>query len=425
MTYTQTELRNGLRLASCFLKGMDSVAIGVWTAAGGRYERKKQSGISHFIEHLLFKGTRTRSGIAIKKSIEGIGGSLNGFTSEEITCFLVKILSKHAAKSIEILSDMVQRPLLKKSDVEKEKGVIAEEIKMGQDVPSCYVHEVLDRILWPGHPLGRPIIGSYETVTSFTKTKLASFRRKYYTSGNMWVVSAGALEHGALEDEVKKGFARCARGRKGSFPKAAPISLNKPVVALEHRDVEQVQLALGMRGYSRKDPRRFALKLLSIILGANMSSRLFQELREKQGLAYDVHTKAQGYNDVGVFTIVAGIERGKLGRVMTLIAKELKKIREKGVGKDELIRAKEFYAGQFLMDLEDNMSHMVWLGEQVTLLGKSEAPHAILENIEKVAVKDIKKVARELFDGRGFRLAAVGPVKDEKPDKIERLLGTL
>lgn len=418
--YKRATLDNGLKIAAHNMAARQSVALGIWIKAGGRYESDANKGISHFLEHLLFKGTKKYSCRKIKESIEGLGGALNGFTSEELTCYLVKIPSDHLGLALDILSDMVINPNLSEQDITKERPVILEEIKMYKDLPQSYVHELLDELMWPNQPLGSPIIGSVETVGKINRESLRVFKKGYYTPSNIVVSAAGALDFKKLSKAVAVSFSAHGIAEKNTFT-CVKEDQDAPQLEIFHKDTEQTHMALGFHSFKREHPLRHALGILHVILGANMSSRLFNELREKRGLAYDIGTQVKRFQDTGAFTVHAGIDNKKLTEAIGLILKELKKIKQGLVTKDEFMRAKEFYLGQLKLALEDTLDHMLWIGETTATLNKTYSLADIIREIKKIDREDIREVARYLFRERKINLALIGPLKESRKDIYSRL----
>jgi predicted Zn-dependent peptidase len=411
--YKKLKLDNGLRIVTHPVSGMQSVALGIWIKVGGRYENKEDKGITHLLEHLVFKGTKNYSCRRIKESIEGVGGSLNGFTSEELTCYLVKIPGHYLELALDILSDMVINPTLPCLELEKEKQVILEEIKMYRDLPQSYVHELLDALLWPNQPLGQPVIGTLDSVTKINRQQLFSFKEKYYTSTNTVISAAGLLKHNKLTKKITQIFSQLKDKNIDTFPKAKEKQ-NQPQLKILPKDTEQTHLALGFRSLKRDHPLKHALGLLHIILGANMSSRLFHELREKKGLAYEIGTLVKRFFDTGAFIIHAGIDNHKVREAIELILKELSKVRHKLVSSDEFKRAKEFYLGQLMLALEDNLDHMLWIGESTVTLDKTYSFSDIIKEVNKINRADLCAVARYLFKAQNLNLALIGPLKKKE-----------
>jgi len=411
--YKETILNNGLRIITHQMPEMQSAALGIWIKVGGRYETAKHKGIFHFLEHLAFKGTKKYSCRKLKESIEGVGGSLNGFTSEELTCYLVKLPSRYLDVALDILADMVINPLLEPRDIEKERTVILEEIKMYKDLPQAYVYDLLDELLWPIQPLGMSIAGTIESVSRIRKEDLNSFKQQYYVPSNIVISAAGALERAGLKKKIEKIFFHSQEQTRNPFLKAKEDQ-QKPNFKLFNKDTEQTHLALGFHSFKREHPLKYALGLLHIILGANMSSRLFNEIREKRGLAYEIGTQVKRFLDTGAFIVHAGVDNSKVIDAVKLILKELQKTKEKLVGLDELKRAKEFYLGQLMLALEDTMDHMLWIGESTAALDKTYSLQDIIKEVNKVKRQDIQGAAEYLFQNRRLNLAIIGPLKDNE-----------
>jgi predicted Zn-dependent peptidase len=418
--YKKKVLHNGLRIISHYMPGRQSLALGIWINVGGRYESSQNKGIAHFLEHLVFKGTKKYSCRKIKESIEGVGGGLNGFTSEELTCYLVKIPSQCLDLSLNILADLVLNPSLPGLEINKEKTVILEEIKMYKDQPQSYVHELLDDLLWPKQALGAPVIGTIDSVKRITRENLSSFKEKYYTPDNIVVSIAGSFNYDKLINNTKKIFFRQERRGRNKFLKAKEEQKCAQLKVFS-KDTEQTHLALGFHGFKRDHPLKHALGLLHIILGANMSSRLFNELRENRGLAYEIGTIVKRYQDAGAFIVHAGIDNRKVIDAIALILKELKKIKQNLVSPEEFKRAKEFYLGQLMLALEDTLDHMLWIGESTASLDRTYSLEDIIKEVNKVKRQDIKEVAESIFKENKLNLSLIGPLKGSE-DKIYQQL---
>ncbi|MCG2714231.1 MAG: insulinase family protein [Candidatus Omnitrophica bacterium] len=418
--YKKSKLANGLRLITKRINGVASLSLGIWINIGGRFESFKQKGISHFLEHLLFKGSKKHSCRAIKESIEGVGGSLNGFTSEELTCFLVKIPSRYLHSALAILSDMVLNPLLKPADVDKEKTVILEELKMYRDLPQSYCLELLDELLWPRQPLGAPVIGTVESVRGMTVDTLRSFQRMHYTPANIVISAAGLVEHDLLAKKISAIFSKSSPGESNIFT-AIKESQSEKQLKIFHKDTEQIHMALGFHSLKRDHPLRHAQALLHIILGANMSSRLFNEVREKRGLAYEIGTGIKRYSDTGAFLVHAGIDNAKILPCLELIFQELGKTKKKLVNVDEFKRAKEFYLGQLMLALEDTMEYMLWMGESTACLDKVYTLQDVINEVGKVNIEDLRQVAGQIFKQERINLALIGKTGKEQKNIYAKL----
>ena len=412
MMFKSIDLDNGLKVATVRMPHMESVSIGVWINAGVRNEGKSNNGISHLIEHLLFKGTKTRDAVCLKQEIEGRGGSFNGFTAEEFTCYLVKVLAKDVSFGMDVLGDMVLNPLLSEKDIAKEKQVIIEEINMYRDMPAHYIHELLTEILWPGHPLGFPLAGTVESVRSIVRKDVLGYKDIFYTPSNMAVAAVGNLEEESVSLLARRFFAKA----KASVTPASPDiseSRGSTNVLVHYKKTEQTHVAIGIHAPHRFHPDRYVVSLLNIILGANMSSRLFQEVRERLALCYEIGSSVRRYRDDAAFVISAGVDCEKLKKALSVILRELAKIKKSFVGADELKRAKEYYKGQLLLALEDTMSAMLWFGEKIVTDEKEFNVKAILSRIESITAADISRLANDLFHDANLSLAVIGPVKDK------------
>jgi predicted Zn-dependent peptidase len=418
--YKKTVLDNGLRIVAHQMLDRQSLALGIWIKVGGRYESGKFKGITHFLEHLIFKGSRKYSCRKIKESIEGVGGSLNGFTSEELTCYLAKIPARHLELTLDVLSNMVINPALPRPEIKKEKQVILEEIKMYKDQPASYVYELLDELLWPKQPLGAPIIGTVESVSRIERDDLNLFKQKFYTPSNIVVSAAGLFEFDKLAKSVAGEFCRQKKENINTFSKVREEQ-DKPQLKVLHKDTEQTHMALGFHAFKRDHPLRHALGILHVILGANMSSRLFNELREKMGLAYEIGTLVKRFQDTGSFIVHAGIDNRKVFGAIRLILKELKKIKRNLVSIDEFKRSKEFYMGQLMLALEDTLDHMLWIGETTATLDKTYSLSDIIREVSRINRDDLRSVAKHIFKEENLNLALIGPLKENPKEILSQL----
>lgn len=403
-----TALANGVRVVTSAANDVQSAAIGIWTGAGGRYEPKRLAGVSHFLEHLLFKGTKKRSSKRISQSIEGCGGYLNAFTQEESTCYYARVSYDRVWKALDVLADMYLNSRFDPVEIEKERGVIIEEMMMYRDQPHHLVLEMLGGALWRNHPLGIPIIGLTESLKSMKRGDILDYRRSKYVPGNTLFVFTGNVDQEQCVDRVGKHVGMLRAGR---LPVCRPVTARtgqEHTILLE-KEVEQAHLALGVRIFGRHDRRRYAMKLLSVILGENMSSRLFQTVREKHGLAYSVHSSSDLYKDTGTLTITAGLDHKRHVRGIELIIRELAALKNKPVAKSELKRAKEYVIGQMRLALESTSSQMMSLGDTVLAYDKFVPPDEIIRRIEAVTVEDIQRLARSAIRRKRVSLALVAP----------------
>jgi len=418
--YHMTVLPGGPAVVARPMPESQSVAVGVWARAGGRYEPPELSGVSHFVEHLLFKGTQRRSCEELKQQIEGVGGSLNGFTAEEFTCYMAKVPRQHLRRAIDVLADMVRHPTLTPRDVEKEREVILEEIRMYEDTPGQYVHDLFSQLLWPNHPLGTLLSGTVDTVRRIGRREVVDYWRRMYRPGNLLVTCAGALDSAAVIRQVGRAVGR-RRGRAAPGFLRAPRARRAPQVRVWQKPTEQTHLCVGTYAIPRTHPDRFALEVLHVLLGANMSSRLFREVRERRGLVYEIGTQIKRFEDTGAFVIYAGCDTGKVTETIRTIFAELARVRRQAVARAELRRAKDYYAGQLLMGLEDTMDHMLWMGEQAVTVGRVTRPERLLAYVGKVTARDVRRVARQLFTAGRLHLAIVGPVAEPEASRLSAL----
>ncbi|MBN1526856.1 MAG: insulinase family protein [Candidatus Omnitrophica bacterium] len=417
--YKLDQLDNGLKVAAKPMPHMESFSLGVWIKSGGRYEDTKNNGISHLLEHMLFKGTKKRDTRKIKEEIEGRGGTFNGFTAEEFTCYLVKLLPKDIELGVDILSDMVLNPNLDEKEIEKEKNVIIEEINMYKDIPAQHVHEILTEMLWPDQPLGMPLAGTVESVKSMTRKDVLHYKDTYYNPRNILVVGTGKIGEKKLLDISEKYFGGTAGKASPAFKKAVSQQAAARV-KLQAKDTEQTHMALGFHAVNRLDPDRYALSVANIILGANMSSRLFHIVRDELALCYEIASSTRRYEDAGAFVVSAGVDERKLVNALEVILSIIYSMKREAVPAEELNRAKEYYKGQLLFALEDTMSLMLWLGERIVMGRKDADPKKILERIDAVTPEDIMRVANRFFRQEAANLAVIGPVKEEK--KLKEVL---
>ena len=408
-----TQLPSGVRVATAEMPYMDSISLGVWVGVGGRYESARLSGASHFIEHLLFKGTQRRSAKQISQTVEGVGGYLNAFTGEETTCYYAKASHKHFDTLLDVLSDMYLHSRFAVADIDKERGVIKEELLMYRDQPDHYVHELLTETLWPGHPLGRSLTGTAKSLDGMDRGGLLAFKQKKYVAANTVVAVAGHCVHDDIAHRVEKALALPKNGHSPAFEPVRDVQKGARLRFFT-KDCEQSHLAIGIRGYSRHDSRRYALKSLSVILGENMSSRLFQSIREKHGLAYSIQSSTSYLSDTGALLISAGLDTKRLQPAVALILKELRKISKQPPSATELQRAKDYAIGQMRLGLESTANRMMWLGEHLLAYGSIQSPAEVEKHIAGVKATDIQKAAADVFRDNRLNVAVITPSKDEK-----------
>jgi predicted Zn-dependent peptidase len=408
--YKATRLDNGLTVASIEMPHMASVSVGIWVGVGGRHEPAPVSGVSHFIEHLLFKGTKKRTAREISQAVEGIGGYLNAYTSEEHTCFYAKARHDHLDDLLEVLADMFLHSKFDPGEIDKERDVIKEELAMYQDQPHQYVQELLNAAMWPDQALGRSITGTVKTLDAITRATLQDYQRKNYVTGAIVIAAAGQLRHGQFLKAAKKFARHFVPGPRTSYVPATAAQ-TRPSVLLHTKQTEQTQIALGFRACSRHDPRRFAVRVLNAILGENMSSRLFQTIREEQGLAYSIYSANSFFDDTGDLVISAGLDLGNLKKTLNLITRELKRFRETLVTTAELRRAADYLAGQIDLSLENSENQMMWAGEQWLGYGKIFPPAQVKKRLGEVKASEVRAAARDFFRTDRATLALISPLK--------------
>ncbi len=415
-----TQLSNQIRIVTQEFKDRESASIGVWVAAGGRYETGDNKGVAHFLEHIAFKGSAKYTCDEIKQLVEGVGGNLNAFTAEEETCYYAKVPASHWKKTFDILADITFFPKITPKDLEKERAVILEEIKMYHDLPQYYVGELLEELLWPDHPLGQSLAGTAKTVGTMSTAHLKDFKRTHYLPANTVISACGSMKHEELVALVTAKLGKLSGSINSSYIPARRTQ-EKSTVHLYHKQTEQMHLALGYLAYETNHKDYYVLALLSIILGGNMSSRLFNEVREKRGLAYSVSSGIKSLNDTGVFMIRAGVDNSKIVAALDLILKVLAKISAGGVQEDEFKRAQEYYMGQFLLGLEDTMDQMLWMGSGVISNDKVKSMSDVIKKIKAVTRADIKRVAKEILNPQSLNLAIIGPMSDAQQKQLRSL----
>ena len=423
LMYKKTTLPNGIRIVSYPVKDRDSVSIGFFVGVGARHESDSVMGAAHFLEHIVFKGSKQYSCDEIKNRVEGVGGMLNAFTGDCETCYYAKIPAQYLQQTFETFADMVYQPKILPSDMTKEKTVIVEEIKMYRDLPQYQVSELLDEIMWPNHPMGRSLAGTPESVTAMTSKNLRGFHGEHYNGHNTVIAVCGKCSHEEIVRLANQHLKHLKSQTRSSCLEAF-VTQNQPRFKLVKKTIEQTHLTIGFPAYHQDHPQRYAMSLLNILLGGNMSSRLFVEIREKRGLAYSIGSSVKYMHDVGTFTIRAGVENAKTLQTIELIIKELKKIRKSGVTSDEFKRAKDYVLGQLVLGVEDTMEHMLWLGESEISRGRLQTIQDVLRHFEKVTPVDVLSAANDILTVEHFSLAAIGPMEDQLQKQIRSVSQT-
>jgi predicted Zn-dependent peptidase len=401
-----TVLPNGLRVITERMPHVRSVSVGFWIDSGSRCETPEQNGLSHFIEHMLFKGTKTRSAEDIARSVDSIGGNLDAFTSKELVCFNTKVLDEHLPLAFDVLADLLLNPLFREEDIEKEKGVILEEIKMDADNPDYLVHEIFSSNFWKDHPLGKPILGTRETVKRFDREMIYQFYSDVYSPQNLLITAAGNLHHSRLVDLVKERFSDFRRD--GVEMLQSKPSTHARIALRNKKELEQVHLCLGVPSYPVPHEDRFSCYVMNTLLGGGMSSRLFQNIRERQGLAYAVFSELNPYRDTGCLSIYAGTSVESAGKVVESIVKEFRDLKENRIPPDEIRRAKDHMKGSLMLSLESTSSRMSNLARQEIYFKKFFTLDELGECIEKVTEDDVQRVAREFFEPKSIALTILG-----------------
>ena len=414
---TRDVLPNGLRLLTERMPHVRSVSIGVWLARGSRHEPGEQSGIAHFVEHMLFKGTGTRTAEDIAQTIDSIGGQMDAFTAKEYASYYIKVLDDHLPLAVEVLSDIVMRPAFAGEDIEREKKVVLEEIKMVEDTPDDLVHELFTEAFWRNHPLGRPILGTRDTVESLNADGLRGYFTRTYSAPHMIVAAVGNIEHAQVRDLVGRAFAdlpRTASPLSGQPPQVVPN------VVIRNKELEQSHVCLGTSSYQQDHADRYASYVLNTVLGGSMSSRLFQNVREKRGLAYAVFSGLSAYRDTGSMTIYAGCANDAVSELIDVVIAELRRVKDEPMPESELRRAKDHLKGSLMLNLESTSSRMSHLARQEIYFDRQFGLDETLEGVERVTTGDVQRVARDLFTSGALAATVLGAVNGLQlpPEKL-------
>ena len=418
--YQTTRLDHGLTVATAPLPHMASVALGIWVGVGGRHEPAERNGISHFIEHLLFKGTHRRTAAQISQAVEGVGGYLNAFTDEEHTCLYARAQASRMPELLDVLLDMFSDSRFAPREIERERDVIKEEIAMYLDQPSERVHDLLNSLQFPGHPLGRPVIGTPDTLDRMRRADFLGYQKSHYVSGATVIAAAGPVEHEDLVRRLRRAINQFPPGSRPRF-EGVPQRSGGARVGTVFMATEQANVSLGIRTCSRHDERRFALRLLNVVLGENMSSRLFQVIRENHGLTYNIQSTASFWEDCGDVVISAGLDPADLEKTLRLVHRELNRLAEKPPTAAEFRRARDYVLGQHELQLEGTEHHMMTLGEQWLGYGRLFPPGELSARLAAVTPSQVRQAARDFFRPENFSLALVSPRKSARG--LARLIG--
>ena len=407
--FVKEHLYNGVPVVTESLKNMRSVALGIWVKVGSRNEPPEKNGISHFLEHMFFKGTKKRTARDIAIEIDSLGGDLNAFTSKESTTFYIKLLDEYLEEGAELLLDVFLHSTFPEEDIGKEKKIIKEEIKMVEDTPDDYIHDLFNQTIWGHSGLGQPVLGHRETVRSFTKDDLLSHIRKYYGTKDIVVSCAGNFEHDHLLSMLNKNLGNL---RRGSEPDRGTLPDFTGKVDVFSKDLSGVHLCLGVKSLPQASKERYKLYVLNTILGAGISSRLFQEVREKRGLAYSIYSFMASYFDAGVWGVYAGVSRKKVREVLELILKEMRSLRDT-LNETELKRAKNQLKGNIILGLESTNSRMNNIARQEIYYGRYYSPKEIMKKIDSISLNQIRELTERLVKKEWFSLTVYGPVHGE------------
>ena len=414
---SRTSLPNGIRVITETVPHVRSVSIGVWIGTGARRETPKNNGISHFIEHMLFKGTENRSADEIAREADSTGGNLDAYTAKELVSYNIKVLDEHLGIAFDILADLVLHPKFDESDIEKEKSVILEELKMEVDNPEYLVHETFFSKFWKNHALGRSILGTKATIGSFNQEMVQSYYDEVYSAANIVITAAGRVAHRTIVELALSYF--------GSLPvrpaiaAGPPPSSQPPLILKNKRSLEQTHLCMGVPAYPIADERRYGTYLLSTILGGGMSSRLFQNVREKHGLAYSVFSELNLYRDSGCLAVYAGTSQETLKRVVTMVVDEFRQVCSQVVAAEELRRAKDHLKGSLALSLESTSARMSNLARQELFFGRFQSVDEMMEGIEQVTAANIQTIAADFFAGKQVGVTALGRLAGIELDASE------
>ncbi len=408
--FAKQTLPNGIRVLTERIPHVRTVAVGIWVGSGSRYEPAEHHGISHFLEHLFFKGTAARSAMEIAQAADDIGGQMNAFTDREQTVFYVKVLSTHLDRALEIYADMLLHSTLAPEAIERERQVIAEEIKSYEDAPDELVQDLLAQTVWNGHPLGRPVIGTLHTVNRLTRHDFVAHIQRFYRPNNVVVAAAGDLQHDQVVALVRRYFGDWD-GAAVPIAQAAPQSLAD--IATRTKETEQVHLCLGTQGLAQADERRYTLSVLEHLLGGGMSSRLFQEIRERRGFVYSIASYAASYRDGGLFVVYAGMSPDAGPEVIRLTFEEMEKMRTRPVDEPELRRAKESLKGSLMLGLESTGSRMSMLARAEVYHGRQVTLDELITKIDAVTAEDVQRMTTDIFRPGRLSMAAIGPFRSD------------
>lgn len=400
-------LENGIPLVTECIRNMHSVTLGIWVKVGSRFESPDKNGISHFLEHMFFKGTKKRTARDIAVEIDSIGGDLNAFTSRETTTFYVKVLDQHIERGLDLLSDIFLHSTFPEEDIEKEKRIIKEEIKMVEDTPDDYINDLFYMNVWGNSGIGLPVLGKRETVKSFKREDIVTHIKKYYGTKDIVIACAGNFNPDQLLASLNRLFGGL---RRGSEPKKGETPEFRPSVNIYQKDLSEVHICMGVKGLPQASPDRYVLYLINAILGAGVSSRLFQEIREKRGLAYSIYSFIASYIDTGLFGVYAGTAKKRVSEVIDLVVKEMKGLKDT-IKEEELQRAKDQIKGNLILGLESTSNRMQNIARQEIYYGRYYSPEDVIRSIERVNLSHVRELAERLIGDNSIAITLLGPVQ--------------
>jgi predicted Zn-dependent peptidase len=422
MLYKKHTLKNGLRIILAPMQDTETVTVLVMTGVGSRYETRKENGLAHFLEHMFFKGTEKRpTALDISKELDAVGAEYNAYTGKDRTGYYAKVEARHADIALDVVSDIFMNAKVEQTEIDRERGAILQEINMYEDMPMRHINDLWERHLYGDTPLGWEIVGPKSNIKSFKRADFMKYLARGYVSGNVVVGVAGKMDPKKMKREIEKRFAHIRNGKKPTFKKAVEKQ-SVPGVFLQHKKTDQTHLLLGVRTFDMNHPDRFALSVLSTILGGGMSSRLFLSVRERRGLAYSVHTSADSYHDAGYLATQCGVEHENLEKTIEVILDEYRKIATEKVEAEELSKAKEYIKGKVAMGLEGSDDVVEYLVNQEILKGNIVLPQEFAKSIDKVTAADVLRVAKTIFTNKRLNLAVVGPhIHQKELEKLVRL----
>ena len=406
-TYRKSVLPNGMRILTERMPHVRSVAVGVWVETGSRYEVEARGGVSHLIEHLVFKGTATRSAEVIARTMDSVGGQMDAFTTKENTCFYVQVLDEHLPLAVDLLTDILLHPLFDAEELEREKSVVLQEIRMVEDTPDDIIHDLFAAQIWGAHPLARPILGTRELVTNFQRDAIAEHFGEEYVPPRIIIAVAGNVTHEQVVELFGRGFNGYTRSARPHTRDAVTLA---PGVNIVHKALEQVHLVMGFPGLAHAAPERYAMFVLNDVIGGSMSSRLFQEVRERQGLAYSVHSGVQAFTDTGLMYVYAATDVENFSKVLKSILKELREVKKHGITEEELRRSKDHLKGSLMLSLESTSSRMNRLAKHELHLGSFLTIDEMLASIDGVRHDEVQALVSQVIDEEQLALTTLGPL---------------